>query len=131
MKDIAGNNYYSIKADEGKNRLYITLNGYWEDITKVPMYVNDVEKGAKSLSRGFSILSDLTTFKTPGSEVTALLEKGLKIAGPLGLSKLATVLPESAIVKMSMNREKLSERADMKNNQSFASKAEAEAWLNS
>jgi hypothetical protein len=131
MKDIANNNYYSVKVDEGKNRLYITLKGFWEDITKVSTYANDVEKGAKSLSRGFSMLSDLTTFKAPGPEVTALLEKGLKITGPLGLSRLATVLPESAIVKMSMNRDKLSERADMKNNQSFASKTEAEAWLNS
>ena len=128
MKEIASNNYYSIKVDEGKNRLYFAIIGFWKEPMQVPEYVHDMEKATKLLSKGFTVLSDLTQMKTPAQEIGPLHVKVQQLLVKAGLSKTAELQSESALTKM--NVDKVSKTSGMAKG-TFTSIMNAEIWLNS
>lgn len=51
MKEIASNNFYSIKVDETKNRMYVTMEGFWKAVSQVPEYTDDMAKATKLLKK--------------------------------------------------------------------------------
>ncbi len=44
MKTIAKTAYYSIAVDTTKNRIYLTIIGFWKSPEIVPAYVEDMKK---------------------------------------------------------------------------------------
>jgi hypothetical protein len=127
MKEIAVNEFYSIKVDEAKNRLYLTITGFWQKADQVPEYLNDLKKATQFISKGYTILSDIRKMKAPTQEIGALHVKAQKIVIDAGLSKTAEVHPESMMAKISVDR--FSEESGMKKGL-FPSIEEAEKWLN-
>ena len=47
MQTIAQNNYYELKYDENKNRVYFKIFGFWQSMSEVPNYHSDMEKPLK------------------------------------------------------------------------------------
>jgi len=126
MKVIAENEYYSIIVDEIKNRVYLTIVGFWEDMDVVPNFISDMTKASQSVSRGFTVLVDITQMKPPPKKVGEMHMKAQGIFLGAGLVKTAELLPANVIAKMAVDR--YSRESGMQKG-SFSSREEAEKWL--
>jgi len=126
MKVIARNDNYIIMVDEAKNRIYLTIIGFWKDLGMVPNYLDDITKAGQSVSTGFTILTDVTKMKVPTPEVGEIHGKAQGILVGAGLSKTAEILPADAIAQIAVDR--YSKKSGMKK-ASFSTFEEAEKWL--
>jgi hypothetical protein len=126
MKEIAKTNFYTIGIDTAENRLYLKVIGFWNDLSLVSNYPDDIKKASQELTPGFTVLADLTEMKPMPKEVGPLYERAQKILVKSGLKKTAEILPESAILKMQVK--KFARSSEMPKAE-FHSKEEAEAWL--
>ena len=127
IKPIAKTDFYSIEVDTTKNRMYFTIVGFWKNSTVVPNYLDDIKKALRSLSPGFTILTDVSQMKTPSTEVGSLHELAQRLLIEAGLKKTAEIIPDNkAIEKMVLQR--LSTKSGMVKS-TFHDKATAEAWL--
>ncbi|MBT32847.1 MAG: hypothetical protein CMO01_24575 [Thalassobius sp.] len=86
--------YYQLSVDEQKQRLYLSLKGYWNTQEVFDDFLKDVKKASSFLSEKFSCFTDYTSLKaltqqqylSYHSEVYNTLIK-------LGLDKSAQVMP--------------------------------------
>jgi hypothetical protein len=123
------NNKYVIKTDKGKNRLYLSILGFWASPNDVPNYVSDLDKASKELKNGFTIVTDVSNMKPPAIEVNAIHEQAQKLLMRAGLARTAEVVPKTArIQKMAVDQ--YSKHSGMQK-ETFYSVDEAEEWLNS
>ena len=125
-KTIANNDHYSIEIDRTKNRLYFTPQGFWEDVAAVPNISSDMDKAARELSKGFTLLSNLVNFKTPPQEVLARLGEIQKSLARSGCTRIATVVGQNVLVDMASQRHS---KAAGITSKSFSGQAKAERWL--
>jgi hypothetical protein len=123
---IAETEFYSIETDRVKNRAYLTFTGFCKDVDKMSNFLNDIEKATQGLTKGFTLLTDASQMKTPSKEVSDLHESSQKIWIEKGLLKTAEIIPESAMVQMTLKR--YSSSTGMKKKE-FQNRVEAEAWL--
>ena len=123
---IARNDYYTIDIDEKKNRLYLTIVGYWKSRDVVSNYIGDLVNASGKLSPNFTVLTDVTQMKTPHQSVVSLHLEAQKVLLEAGLKKTAELVGADAIVKMSLGR--FSNESGMPKG-TFDNKQEAEAWL--
>ena len=127
MKTIAKTAYYSIAVDKTKNRIYLTILGFWKSPTVVPAYVEDMKKACQEISPGFTVLADVTRMITLPPEIAAVHESAQQVTLAAGLRKSAEILPkEKALEKMALT--KWSTKTGMVKNM-FHAIADAEAWL--
>lgn len=127
MKTIAKTAYYSIAVDKTKNRIYLTIIGFWKSPEIVPAYVEDMKKACQEISPGFTVLADVTRMITPPAEVAAVHERAQQVTLAAGLRKTAEILPkEKALEKMALA--KWSTASGMLKGM-FHAIADAEAWL--
>jgi hypothetical protein len=127
MKRIAKTAYYSIDIDKTKNRIYLTIGGFWKNVTVVPNYFDDIKKAAQEVSPGFTILTDVSQMATPPSDVGSLHEKAQQVLIEAGLKKTAEIIPrEKAIEQMVLK--KWSVKSGMVKG-TFHDKFAAETWL--
>ena len=125
-KTIAENDYYVIAVDTAKNRAYLTLIGYWKSRAEIPKYVEDWKKALRELSKGFTVLTDVTKFKAPPQEVVVLHTEAQKVLMKGGLSKVAELVGRDAITKMAVDR--FSRESGMYKG-TFDNWREADEWL--
>lgn len=125
MKEIAKTEYYEIRVDESKNRIHLTIIGFWKDRTKLRDYLPDLRRAVEEVAPGFTVLADLTKMKTPMPEIGELHEEAQRVVSQAGLSRTAEIV--SGIVER-MAAERYSKSSGM-NKRSFADLAEAENWL--
>ena len=123
---ITKTEFYVIEIDKVKNRGYITFTGFCKAASEIPNFLDDVKKATQGLKSGFTLLADLTKFKTPAKEVADLHMESQKTWIQLGLSKTAVLMPESALIKMATTR--WSETSGMARKE-FKGRNQAEAWL--
>jgi len=126
MKQIAKNQFYEFAVDPAKNRAYLTTVGAFEKASEVPTYFMDADRAIGELTRGFTVLLDLTQSKPASPEARDLREALAKKLAQAGMSKTAQVLPRDAVLKMQIDQ--AMQKADALK-MVFASKDEAEAWL--
>ncbi len=126
VEEIAKNEYYLISVDKNKNRIYLTVQGFWNDPSVVPNYIDDIAKAASSTTQSFTVITDVTQMKPPSPEVGELHMKAQTTLVEKGLSATAEILPASVIAQASVDR--YSKESGM-NKGSFATIEEAEKWL--
>ena len=126
MTEIAKTNKYSVSVDSNKNRMYLTVVGFWASPSDVPNYIDDVKKASAAVTKGFTILTDLTQMKTPAPELGPIHEQAQKSLINAGLKKTAEILSDDAIAKMVMDRYS---KASGMEKMVFNNKHDAEAWL--
>jgi hypothetical protein len=126
MKTIAQNDYYVIAVDATKNRLYLTLIGYWKSRAEVPKYIEDLKKATRELSKGYTILTDVTKMKAPPQDVVSLHMEAQKVVLAAGLSKTAELVGRDAIAKLAVDR--FSRESGMYKG-TFDNWREADDWL--
>ncbi len=128
MTEITKTEYYALAVDKIKNRIYFSITGFWGNPSVVPNYLRDIERASKEVVRGYTILSDLVKMRTMPPEAGKMHEQAQKILVDAGLAKTAEVLPQNVILKLQLQRHAESSKMTKK---VFASKVEAEAWLDS
>jgi hypothetical protein len=126
MKTIVQNDNYVIAVDPTKNRAYLTLIGYWKSRAEVPKYIEDWRKAIRELSRGFTVLTDVTRFKAPPPHVVTLHTEAQKVLISGGLNKVAEIVGSDIIAKMAVDR--FSKESGMHKG-TFDNWREAEDWL--
>lgn len=125
METVASNTYYEFQVDTNKNRIYLTIKGFWKSVDIVPDYEKDGLKATKKMKKGFTVLTDLTEMKTPPGHVVDIHISLQKKMVENGLAKTAEIIP-SSVLKLSVNR--MSEESGMLK-RIFDDRKEAEEWL--
>lgn len=127
METITKNEFYSVEIDRAKNRLYLTGKGFWKDVMIARDFGTYTQQGVQKLAPGYSVLADLHEFKTPPPEVGAIIIESQKITANT-IGKSAQVVGQNVAIEMPMDR--YAKTSGIKpRTRSFATKAEAEAWL--
>lgn len=93
---------YLVRADQQKNRLYITVEGAIK-ADEISEYSAKVQQSAESLKPGFTALLDLRRAAVLSPAALEDHKQAKERAVKAGLSKSAFVL-ESPVIKMQMNR---------------------------
>jgi hypothetical protein len=128
MIEIANNDLYEVRVDIDKNRLYLTVKGFWKSPAQAPEYIADLKAAAEKIKPGFTILTDLRTMKPPTTEVGQLHVEAQKNLVESGLSKTAEVVGSAILLEMQLK--KYAQTSSMSKAE-FESVEEAEAWLDS
>lgn len=126
MNTIAQNEYYTIITDSKKNRLYLTVEGFWKSRSVVPNYIDDMKKALGELSKGYTILADVSRMKPPPAEIAAVHNESQTQAVAAGLKKTAEIVGEDIIAKMTVDR--YAKESGMPK-RTFDNKKDAETWL--
>lgn len=103
-KTIAQNEYYMIAVDTPKNRIYLTLISYWRSRADVPTYIQDLKKATQYVSKGFTILADLSLMKAPHPDVVQLHTEAQRIVVSAGLTKTAELIGRDANTNIAIDR---------------------------
>jgi hypothetical protein len=127
-KEIAKNANYAIVIDETKNRVYLTISGFWRNAQAVENYIPDWQKTVKLLKPGFTLLTDLSTMVTHPTEVTHIHRQAQELITEKGLRFTAEIKPKDPVTAFQLA--KVAQKSQMPVKQ-FASFADAEAYLDS
>ena len=117
--------YYEISYQATKNRLFITIKGFWRNKADVASYLPDLKKILQKIKPGFTLLTDLTAMKTSPPEMQEVHIAAQKALVAAGLRYTAEVVASSFVQFQATQYSKTSEMPLKQ----FQSKAEAEAFL--
>jgi hypothetical protein len=65
---------YNLKIDPSKNRLYVTMSGFFNH-EEMKKWAEETMATAKKLKRGFDVITDITQFKPTTPEGTKEIER--------------------------------------------------------
>jgi hypothetical protein len=94
---------YSVKADVQKNRLYVTLEGFFEKELMKECTDKTIEE-TKKLKRGFDVITDLSNFKPVGKEALAEVARGQSFFKQAGIRHGIRVESTSALTTNQFDR---------------------------
>ena len=66
---VGGNHYYSFLVDVEKNRQYLMLRGYWEDVAVAEDFLKYNRESIERLQPGFTTLIDISELEAPTEEL--------------------------------------------------------------
>lgn len=95
--------HYEIAVDGARNRMYLTIKGYWASASAVPNYLRDIRKAIGLSTLGLAILADPTSMTMTAGDVGIPHQKAQKLCAARGLGAGAEVCA-SATAKMSADR---------------------------
>ena len=127
METIAKTDAFTVHVDVTKNRLYLMGRGFWKDVTVAQQFLASVKQGIAQLSPGYSVLADLHEFKTPPPQVGEIIIESQKLSAQT-VGKSAQVVGDNVGIAMPMSRYAHTSGIQGQN-KSFATRAEAETWL--
>ncbi len=97
---IASNNCYELRYDGTKNRVYLTIKGFWKSEQSVPNFLNDMRQVLSLVKQGFTVLTDMTTMITHPQELNTVHEQAHAMVMKAGVLQVAHVLPKDRIAKL-------------------------------
>ena len=103
MSTIANNQYYLIKTDRFKNRLFLEIKGFWNTPDVVPNYFNDLQSGIDQLRDLFTTQIDIRTMKIHPQDVSEMHEECIRMLKKGGNAYSAEVTDER-VVSFQINR---------------------------
>ncbi len=122
---VAQTQHYCIGVDQDKNRVFITIIGFWRSPEEVDGYVRDLDQALLQLQPGFTLLTDLTQMKPHPQTLNPVHLQAQQLLIRGGLAQTAEVISSSIV---QFQTELLSKQSAMPLRQ-FTSLAEAEAYL--
>jgi hypothetical protein len=125
---IARNGCYEIGFHPAKNRVYLTITGFWNDPSAVPFYRADWQKALARVQPGFTVLADATRMKTHPASVQALHESIQRLLQEHGLRLSAKVVAHDDMADLQCDAMLRNTGLEVTK---FTSRAEAEVWLDS
>ena len=123
---VAHNPCYELIYDNSKNRIYLTVKGFWKNPEAVPHFLDDLQKALRLVRPDFSLLSDLRSMLTHPQLLSNLHIEAHHLIKAAGLVKAALVLPTDRIA--TLQAEDINSKSEIAF-ESFSTLAEAEVWL--
>lgn len=124
--EVAKTERYSLVVDTVKNRIYVTMTGFWKSPAEVPNFLKDWDTALSKVKKGFTVLTDHAQRTPPTPEVKEMFIEIQKRIMTAGLRKTAELLNKNAIVSLSIDA--VAKKSGMLK-ADFFDGAEAEAWL--
>lgn len=124
---IANNTCYELLYDGVKNRVCLTIKGFWKNQQSVPNFLDDIRQALTLVKRGFTVLTDLRTMITHPQELNAIHQQAHTMVMEAGVLQVAHVVPEDRIAKLQTSSIQDFTGLPVHN---FTSLEEAEEWLN-
>ncbi len=124
--EVAKTEKYSLVVDAAKNRIYVTMIGFWKSPAEVPNFVKDWKAALSKVKKGFTVLTDHAQRTPPTPEVKEMFVELQKRIMAAGLRKTAELLNKNAI--LSLSTDAVAKKSGMLK-ADFFDRAEAEAWL--
>ncbi len=118
----------SVRVDIEKNRIYVTFDGFMS-LEEAEQLVEDYQHAITKCRSGFTVLTDLVSYKPGTAEVQEVFSRGTKLAGECGCSKVGRVVGEKPLGGMQIDR--LAKETSSYPAKHFATREEAELWLDS
>ena len=94
---------YTVKADVEKNRLYISLVGFFK-LEEMQKCTDDVIEESRKLKRGYDVITDISQFKPAGPETIKEIERGQEHFKSTGVGRGIRIVGESVLSGMQFNR---------------------------
>lgn len=123
---VAKNQCYELLYMPAKNRLYLSIFGFWKSRSAVSQYLSDLKEALTLVKPGFTLLLDLRTMITHPQSVMSLHIEALALLQEAGLKKGACVNPSDRIATLQVDDTIMQSHLA---SQRFTSYPEAEAWL--
>ena len=98
METFEEKDFYSIKTDKNKNRLYLNIVGHWKKAESVPQYVEHVQKAVGKMDKGFTAQVTVDEDKNPGFGVTKLHKQVQQALLDGGIKKTAVFFPRGKAI---------------------------------
>jgi hypothetical protein len=129
MKEIGGNEFYSMRVDKLKNRIHFQVKGQVSDPRLVPDMVRDMNAAIKMVTPGFTWLCDLR--KLEMLIVRDSVEGVIGAAAAAGVGKVAAVWGKKILPKFEVHKAagKAQAAGFTKNRKDFTDIDKALAWL--
>ncbi len=74
---------HSCRADSAKNRLYISVKGFFRERDGAEVY-KDLESAVRQLESGFDVITDISGFVPCSSEAIDIVRKGAELVKQSG-----------------------------------------------
>ncbi|MCX2740547.1 hypothetical protein [Pontibacter anaerobius] len=123
---VAKNKCYELLYLPQKNRLCLSIYGFWKSKSAVPAYLADLGKALTLVKPGFTLLFDLSTMITHPQSVMNLHIEAQMLLQEAGLKKGACV---NSIDRIANLQAEAIFGQGYTSTRHFASYSEAEAWL--
>ncbi len=94
---------YNIKIDASKNRLYITMAGFFNQ-EEMKKWAAETIAMAKKLSRGYEVITDISQFKPTTPEGTKEIERVQQFFKMSGVSQGVQVVGENVLSGLQFKR---------------------------
>ena len=124
---VADNKYYKLEVDTSKNRIYITILGFWASKSVVPDYIKDWDYALKLITTGFTVLADVRKMKIHPQDVIELHNETIRMTTARGYSKTAELI-STGLAKVQIDR---IYKENEVNKNKFETIEDAENYLNS
>lgn len=129
VKKIAATTYYTLFVNLPKNRIYCTLNGFWQVLPDKDEYLLVWDEAMCNVSDGFTMHFNQSNLRIRSAEWVDVIVSIQKLALVKGVFRMADVLGESAVLRMQAERIARASGIFPKRN-TFTSQFQAETWLN-
>lgn len=86
-----------VRADRDQNCLYVTVEGFF-DVGAAKSAADDVTREVANLTRGFSVINDISRLKAASEDVAEQIERLLRIIDSAGASKVYRVITKEATI---------------------------------
>lgn len=131
MVEFKKENFYILRVDTGKNRMYLEYLGFWQSPEEVPDYLEHCKKATALLKEGFGMLITFKDKKPPKLAVQKMHKETHKIWMDHGLKKGALVFKTGKVLQNFVVSvlTKLTGAASNVKIKTFSTEAEGEAWL--
>ncbi len=96
-------NEYEIRADIRKNRLYVTLRGFFNEADAKEMADKAIQE-IKKLKPGFDVINDISNFKPGSQQSTEELKRAAIFMQQHGADRMIRVVPATTIGSMQFAR---------------------------
>jgi hypothetical protein len=116
---------HTVRADPGKNRLYLTFRGFSE-IAEAEAAHRDVEAAVRELRPGFDVVTDRSHYKPVIPEITPIIQQIQGLLRQSGLRRIVRVASPNPLTNIQFER---AGRVTGVAATTVSSVAEAEAWL--
>lgn len=94
---------YTVKVDEEKNRLYITMVGFFK-FEEMKKCTDETIEASKKLKRGYDVITDISQFKPAGPETVKEIERGQAHFKASGVNRGIRVIGNSTLPDMQFSR---------------------------
>ncbi|WP_299758783.1 hypothetical protein [uncultured Pontibacter sp.] len=123
---VAKNKCYELLYMPAKNRVYLSIYGFWKSKSIVSEYLPDLQKVLHLVKPGFTLLVDTRTMITHPQPVMKLHIEAQMLLQDAGMAKGACVDPTDRIATLQVEDTLGASHLSLTRFNSFA---EAESWL--